>query len=198
MWGSTANSDYWSGIGSHDEQIIQPYIESARRFLSEFPTLANAVDLGCGDVNVGSQIRDCCAQFVASDLVPDLVDRNARAFAHLNVVFQCVDIVKDDLPTAELAFIRQVLQHLNNAQIAKVILKLRQYRWLIVSEHVPAIESFAPNRDKPMGPGVRERFGSGVVLTAPPFNLRAIEERLLCEVKEGSGIVRTVANRLAG
>jgi hypothetical protein len=88
------------------------------------------------------------------------------------------------------------LQHLSNAQIAAVIPKLHRYRWLIVSEHVPDAEGFTANRDKPMGPGVRERFGSGVMLTAPPLSLPVLVQRELCAVDENSGAVRTSAYRL--
>jgi hypothetical protein len=94
--------------------------------------------------------------------------------------------------------LRQVLQHLSNAQIATIVPKLYRYHWLIVSEHLPSSGRFTANRDKPIGPGIRERFGSGVVLTKPPFTLRTLEERTLCLVPETSGVIRTVAYRLAG
>jgi len=198
MWGSAAKSDYCSGQGSHYQSIVNPYIESVRRFLSEFSTPPNAVDLGCGDFNVGSQLTDCCGQFVATDVVPDLIGRNARVFAHLNVSFRRLDIISDDLPVGDVAFLRQVAQHLTNAQIAQIIPKLYQYRWVVVSEHLPSLEGFVPNLDKPLGSGVRVPR-SGVVLSAPPFNLRALEVKPLCSVplNEMSGIVRTVAYRMA-
>jgi hypothetical protein len=196
LWGSRPDFQFCSGNGSHERAIIEPYLASVRAFLSELPRPLDAVDLGCGDFNVGARLRDRCAAFVAADVVPELITRNARAFAHLDVTFQCIDLVKDELPAGQVAFLRQVLQHLGNAQIAAVIAKLYRYEWLIVSEHVPETGRFIANRDKPMGPGVRERFGSGVVLTAPPFNLNVLEQRELCTVPEQSGRVRTMAYRL--
>jgi hypothetical protein len=198
MWGSADNSDYCSGQGSHYRSIVDPYIQSVREFLSGFPTTPNAVDLGCGDFNIGSQLRDCCGQFVATDVVHDLIERNARVFARLNVSFRCVDIISDDLPAGDVAFLRQVAQHLSNAQIAKIIPKLSQYRWVVVSEHLPAAEEFIANGDKPVGSGVRVSNGSGVILTEPPFNLHAREVRPLCSVplNEMSGIVQTIAYRM--
>jgi hypothetical protein len=198
MWGSIAKSDFCSGQGSHYESIVKPYVESVRRFLSEFPEAPNVVDLGCGDFNVGSQLRDYCGQFIATDVVPDLIERNGRVFARLDVSFRCIDIISDDLPPGDVAFLRQVAQHLNNAQIARIIPKLYRYRWVVVSEHLPSAGDFVANCDKPLGSGVRVPNGSGVVLTEPPFNLRAVQVKLLCSVrlKEMSGIVRTIAYRM--
>jgi len=198
MWGSADNSDYCSGQGSHYRSIVDPYIKSVREFLSEFPIAPNAVDLGCGDFNVGSQLRDCCGRFIATDVVNDLIERNARVFARLDVSFRCVDIISDDLPGGDVAFLRQVAQHLSNAQIAKIIPKLSQYRWIVVSEHLPSAEDFIANCDKLVGSGVRVSNGSGVVLTEPPFNLRALEVKPLCSVlvNHMSGIVRTIAYRM--
>jgi hypothetical protein len=196
LWGSTTDSEYCSGDGSHQDTLVRPYVESVRSFLAGFPELSVAVDLGCGDFNVGSQLVTEFSQYIAVDVVPELVGRTGRNFGHLGASFRCVDIVNDDLPQGEVAFLRQVLQHLSNAQIAAVVAKLYQYRWLVVTEHVPSTVGFRANRDKPIGPGVRERFGSGIVLTAPPFNLRALEQRELCAMPCGAGIIQTIAYRM--
>jgi len=196
LWWSTGNTEYYSGSGSHEDAIVRPYLESVRAFVSEFPELAAAVDLGCGDFHVGSQLVASFRRFIAADVVPELIERNARDFCHLRAAFRCVDIVNDELPGADVAFLRQVLQHLSNVQVAAVMPKLYQYRWLVVTEHLPSSLGFKPNRDKPMGPGIRQRFGSGLVLTAPPFNLRTVEQRELCAVVRGTGTIQTVAYRM--
>jgi hypothetical protein len=198
MWGSTPQSDFCSGQGSHYQSIVDPYLVSVRRFLSDFAHAPNAVDLGCGDFRVGSHLRSCCNDFIATDVVAALIERNRRLYEQLDVSFRCVDIVSDDLPAGDVAFLRQVAQHLSNAQIAKIIPKLYKYRWVIVSEHLPIGADFVANVDKPTGSGVRVPSGSGVVLTAPPFNLKALESRVLCSVtlSEMSGVVQSIAYRL--
>jgi len=51
------------------------------------------------------------------------------------------------LPAADLYLVRQVLQHLSNEEIAKVIANLGNARRVLISEHLPAHpKSF--NRDK--------------------------------------------------
>ena len=56
---------------------------------------------------------------------------------------------------------------------------------------------FTPNLDKPPGRNIRldapEAGGSGVVLTAPPFDLRPDAQRTLCEVPSYGGVIRTTA-----
>jgi hypothetical protein len=196
LWGSLASGEYCSGSGSHADDIVTPYVSSVRRFLARLPQAASAADLGCGDFNVGSRLVPAFRQFTAVDVVPGLIERNARTFAHLGVSFSCLDLVDDALPPADVAFLRQVLQHLSNAQVARVLAKLHQYHWLIVTEHLPATAAFRANRDKPLGPGVRQRFGSGLVLTAPPFNLRPREQRELCAVPCEAGTIQTIAYRM--
>jgi len=73
------------------------------------------------------------------------------------------------LPDADLCLIRQVLQHLSNAEIHAVLENISHYKYALISEHVPkSPKSF--NRDKPHGPDVRAYFGSGIYLERKPFS----------------------------
>jgi hypothetical protein len=99
-----------------------------------------------------------------------------------SIDFRCVDIVKDELPKGEVVIIRQVLQHLSNADIALVLPKLAAFKYLIITEHIP-VGNFVPNLDKPSGLGIRMHNGlkkdSGVVITEPPFNFKAANVQTL-------------------
>jgi len=49
----------------------------------------------------------------------------------------------------------------------------------------------------PTGPGIRIVYNSGVVLTAPPFNLKTLREKIICEpVIAASGVIRTILYQL--
>jgi Methyltransferase domain len=196
-WGRSWGRKFFSGPGSHDPKIVDPYTRSVRDFLTEFPRPPAVVDLGCGDFHTGSQLRNLCGKYVACDVVPELVRHNAARFARLQVDFVCLDIIDDPLPVGEVVFLRQVLQHLANVQIAKVLAKLQQYRFWVVTEHLPADAAFIPNLDHEFGSGIRVTRNSGVVLTAPPFNLKIGTERELCRVHDGSGIIKTTAYGLS-
>lgn len=191
IWGGESSDGFCSGEGSSDPRIVTPYVAAVSAFLKSLPVRPRAVDLGCGDFNVGSQLREHCAEYVACDIVASLIERNRERFADRNVEFRAVDIARDPLPPGDVVFIRQVLQHMSNAQIAAVVPKLAQYRWAVITEHLPDDPGFVPNLDKLPGPGIRVPHGSGVVLTAPPFNFRA-SERELCLVQWSIGRIRTL------
>lgn len=197
LWGAGLDErDYYSGEGSRNGAMVRPYVAAVRTFLADFATKPDVVDLGCGDFYVGRQLRDLCGSYIACDVVPDLIARNRRMFGSLGVDFRTVDLVSDELPNGDVAILRQVLQHLDNAQISLIVPKLQRYRWLVFTEHLPEALSFRPNRDKPIGPGVRVRHGSGVVLTAPPFNLKSYGRTPLCSVPGAPGVILTLAYRL--
>jgi hypothetical protein len=196
-WGGSRGQRFFSGLGSHDPDVVAPYVAAAREYLEEFPGRPDVADLGCGDFNVGRKLRDVCGRYLACDVVAELVAHDAARYAALDVDFRCLDIVDDELPAADVAFIRQVLQHLSNDQIARIVPKLARYGHLIVTEHLPKSASFVPNVDHEHGAGLRLAAGSGVVLTAPPFNLRVRSERLLCAVEKYDGVIATHVYRIA-
>lgn len=197
VWGTSndPNEKYFSGSGSHSQSIVSAYVAALETFLLTFPRKPDVVDLGCGDFAVGSRIRHLCRNYVACDVVGPLIERNRQRFASLGVDFREVDITKDPLPPADVAFLRQVLQHLSNGQIESIIAKIPvTYRFLVLTEHLPPGENFTPNVDKTPGPHTRIDAGgrpSGVVLTAPPFNFRSLSTTMLCEVRDYLGVIRT-------
>lgn len=205
IWGGEPGRDYFSGTGSHDPACLLPYVEAVRRFAGGFSPPLDAVDLGCGDFNIGRRIRDCFGAYRARDVVPELIARNRERFAGLDVDFACSDIAAEPLPPGDLVMIRQVLQHLSNRQIAAIAAKLSQYRFAIVTEHLPAAPGFTANLDKPTSARVRMgRAGigipdSGVVLTEPPFALAVKSARILCETPDAYGpdaLLRTMLYEL--
>ena len=115
----------------------------------------------------------------------------------LNVNFIEMDIITEELPLGDLVFLRQVLQHLSNKQISQIIHKLKsKYQYLVITEHLPMSKNFKPNKDKPQGPDIRLGVNSGVVLSMPPFNLKVLNQTILCEVEEGNGIIQTLVYQL--
>ena len=192
VWGKKSGLSFFSGPGSHDGKIVTPYVESVKQFLEHLDGKPSAVDLGCGDFNVGQQIRPYCGNYIACDVVPDLIADNAQKFAALDVDFRCVDMVDDALPKADVIFLRQVLQHLSNAMITKVLAKMpASCKHLVLTEDIPVQDGFLPNLDKPTGPGTRTQFGSGVVVDALPFGLSFSKRQIICELKLDNSRLRT-------
>lgn len=192
MWG--AEADFNSGPGSHDPAILGPYVGSVTEFLSSLGT-PDVVDLGCGDFSVGVQLRPVCGRYVACDVVADLIERNRRLTEFADVEFCHLDITSDDVPGADVVILRQVLQHLSNDDIAKVIPKLDRYAYAIITDHQP-IGKFLPNRNIPTGHHTRLALRSAVDLTRGPFHLAYRDVRELCCVGDASGVIRTTLLRL--
>jgi SAM-dependent methyltransferase len=193
-WGHGTHQDFYSGSGSHEPALVDQYVAAVADFLRGFADEPDVVDLGCGDFNVGQRLRPFCGRYIAADVVPTLIERNREHFADLGVTFQCLDIADDPLPPGDVVFLRQVLQHLSNPHIAKVVPKLGSFRFAVVTEHLPA-GRFAANRDMQTGAGIRllAHPKSGVVLTERPFSMRVRSARVLCECTQYGGVIRTTA-----
>jgi SAM-dependent methyltransferase len=184
-WGKSNDpaSPFYSGSGSRRDDEIAAYVQSVITFLHSFEVEPDVVDLGCGDFTVGSQVRPFCNRYVACDVVPSLIAFNKARFQNMGVEFKALNLIEDELPPSDIAFVRQVLQHLSNDQISKFIARASSsYKFLVVTEHLPSHTNFKHNADKLAGPGTRMGHDSGVVLTSPPFNLRPQMEKQLCRI----------------
>jgi hypothetical protein len=132
--------------------------------------ISSVVDLGCGDFRVGSQVLTPGLRYHGIDIVSKVVEHNARAYGSALVTFSCLDAISTDLPAADLCLVREVFQHLSNAEIAKVLERCRKFPYVVVTERVASADRFGTaNVDISHGPNTRADIGSGVVLDAPPF-----------------------------
>jgi hypothetical protein len=180
FWGGN-DSDFYSGEGSHNPKIIQPYIDSVTDFLKSHDNQLSVCDLGCGDFNVGKTLVPFTKAYVAIDIVEGLIERNQQLFKAGHLIFKCLDIAKDDLPRADCVIIRQVLQHLSNQEIQQILDKLSVYEYIILTEHIPVGE-FIPNIDIIANSQNRLKHHSGVDVLAEPFNFKVKEFKILNEV----------------
>jgi hypothetical protein len=196
LWG-TNGTTFYSGEGSHDPVIVQPYIQALNGFLRSFKQPLSICDLGCGDFNIGKQISVSASSYIGIDIVPDLVTYCHDNYANDHCSFLYSDIAKDELPSADVAILRQVLQHLSNEEILQIIPKLYSYKYLVLTEHLP-LEAFIPNADIISGQGIRLKKKSGVVLTAAPFDLnyKSATELVSTELLENKGMIKTICYEL--
>jgi SAM-dependent methyltransferase len=178
---------FYSGPGSIGQEIIGPYLKAVAPLISD----KVVVDIGCGDFNVGKRLAKSARQYVGCDIVRPLIERNRRKFR--GVDFRVIDAVDDILPDGDIVLVRQVLQHLDNKKVSKVLDKLFKYQIAIVTEHIP-LQQIEPNIDMPTGPGNRMQFNSGLVLSEPPFCFPL--GQVLCEVPQHSCLIRTILHRL--
>ncbi|WP_282122949.1 class I SAM-dependent methyltransferase [Algibacter mikhailovii] len=177
LWGGK-DTDFYSGAGSHQLDIIDPYIKVVTDFLASFNPPLIVCDLGCGDFNIGKRLFMYTKKYIAVDIVEDLITRNKNLFKANNLEFSCLDMSEDDLPTADCVILRQVLQHLSNKEILKISKKIAHYKYIILTEHIPT-DNFIPNKDIISGQGIRIKKSSGIDLLETPFNLKPINKKTL-------------------
>ncbi len=179
LWGGNA-FDFYSGEGSHLPEIIMPYLEAVSDFLKSLDGPLTILDLGCGDFNVGKHLVKYTKQYIAIDIVESLIERNKKLFNAENLEFHCLDISKDELPAADCIILRQVLQHLSNTEIKSIVQKLSNYKYVILTEHIP-LGDFQPNKDIISGQGIRIKHDSGVDILEVPFNLKTEDSQYFSE-----------------
>lgn len=196
LWGND-NADFYSGIGSHHPGYVNPYIELLTSFLDSFEDPLKVCDLGCGDFNVGKELVKLTRKYIAVDIVAELIERNKEKFDQENLEFHCLNIASDELPSGDCAILRQVLQHLSNAEVQRVVNKLSDFKYVILTEHIPEGE-FIPNKDIISGQGIRLKEQSGLDLLTPPFNLKVKEEKELLSVpsQHYDGVIVTTLYRM--
>lgn len=164
---------FYSGEGSHTDSYIIPYCNLIREFISSHKDIKRVTDLGCGDFNVASKWITDDIYYTGVDIVPGLIAHNEKQYASEHVRFMCLDIVEDELPDGDLCLIRQVLQHLSNSDIAKVLAKLKKYKYIIITESVtPKEKATSFNADIQTGNHTRMIAYSGLYLDEPPFSLK--------------------------
>ncbi len=179
-WGASSQSDFQSGSGSIDP-VANAYANFINTFIIDH-SIKSIVDLGCGDFNVGKRLKHEGVSYTGVDIVDDLIQYNNKHYGDSQTRFLALNIIDDELPIGELCLIRQVLQHLSNEQIQSILPKLKQYKYVLVSEHYPPNhKNPIPNIDKPHGEDVRAYDNSAVYLDKPPFNL--VNTRVVFEIE---------------
>ncbi|WP_040279794.1 class I SAM-dependent methyltransferase [Psychroserpens damuponensis] len=191
LWG-THTTPFYSGEGSHHPEFVHPYVEAVTSFLTSFDKALVVCDLGCGDFNIGKNLVKHTANYIAVDIVANLIAHNRATFIANNLEFQCLDLAVDELPQGDCAILRQVLQHISNAEIQCVLAKLKHFKYIILTEHLP-VADFIPNIDIISGQGIRLKKQSGVNVLVSPFNFEVKNERLLSSIilKDGKGVIET-------
>ena len=110
---------------------------------------------------------------------------NKKIFNQKQLEFKCLDLAKDSIPAGDCAIIRQVFQHLSNDEVQQILNKLYQFKFVIITEHIPK-HNFIPNIDIISGQGIRLKKNSGLDVTSAPFNFKAIDKKQLLKLNVNS------------
>jgi len=135
-WGTDKEGKGTSGLGSTLE-----FTKLYRVFLQDFlavHAIRSVVDAGCGAWEFSQAMDWTGIDYLGLDIVAPVIATNQRRFGAPNIRFAVADIVRDELPPADLLIVKDVLQHLSNADITRFLAQLPRFRHvLIVSDVLP-------------------------------------------------------------
>jgi len=164
QWGRNWRGQGTSGAGSTLEST-RVYRAFVQDFLATH-AIRSVVDAGCGDWEFSRAIDWTGVDYLGLDIVKSVVDANQRRYGARNIRFAFADIVRDELPPADLLLVKDVLQHLSHADIARFLKQLPRYRHVLIVNDVHPATLTAEPADIATG-GYRP-----IDLTRPPHALQ--------------------------
>lgn len=168
-WGGDPGS-YYSGEGTHSPNT-RLYIDHVKKFIRDH-SLASLLEIGCGDFSIMKHVlADSNVAYLGVDVVDGLIHFHQQNHQTDRIQFKKLNAIEGPLPGADLVIIRQVLQHLSNDHISKILQKLSGFRYALITEHLPVSKDVEYNLDKITGPHIRMKVNSGVFIDKPPFNI---------------------------
>jgi SAM-dependent methyltransferase len=162
-WGTNARGEGTSGSGS-----TLGFTRLYRVFLQDFLAahdIRSVVDAGCGDWEFSQAIDWTRIDYLGVDIVPSVIEANRQRFGKANVRFAVADIVRDELPPADLLLVKDVLQHLSDADISRFLAQLPRYR------HVLIVNDVQPDSLTALPVDIRTGGYRPIDLTRPPHGL---------------------------
>ena len=189
LWNKNSNLIFDSGTGSHEQHIVDKYVDVINKFLLE--NKVSVVDIGCGDFNIASKFYFNCKKYFGVDVVKDLIDYLNKNYSDDNLHFINADATFEKLPKAECIIIKEVLQHLTNKDIKLLVENIKDFKYVIITESYP-FELDEINKDKIKGPLSRSYNFSAVEIDKPPFNfLFKTKQEILTIERAGIGYLKT-------
>jgi hypothetical protein len=122
--------NFWKGGESVSGQGSD--VAQTRAVARELPTLLKKynvkimLDAPCGDFRWMRDVALPITQYIGADIVPDLTRANQKEYGNKQRRFVHADIVRDELPKADLILTRDVLVHLSYVDIRAAITNMKK------------------------------------------------------------------------
>ncbi|TCW77490.1 class I SAM-dependent methyltransferase [Burkholderia sp. SRS-46] len=112
-----ASGESRSGAGSelwYTKRLIEELPGALRKL-----DVSRVLDVPCGDFNWMKEVDLAGVEYIGGDIVPDLVEENTAKFGSKSRKFVVLDIVSDELPSADLLLVRDCFIHFSNDLVLK-------------------------------------------------------------------------------
>ncbi len=138
-----------SGGGSSPE-VAEPYVRFVERVIREH-AISSVVDIGHGDWMMWRDYKFPEVNYFGLDAVESLSQRNNELYGSKKITFQSADATEATLPQADLLISKEVLQHLSNENVLKILSKINNFQFVVLSNaihlsNISAAMSFVPSR----------------------------------------------------
>lgn len=123
-------SNHWaadssvSGSGSQDDQTTEISLQIPK--LIDELNVRTFLDIPCGDFNWFGRIANQPETYIGGDIIPEIVDSNAKKYGRKNRTFMQIDLIRDPLPEADLLHCRDCLVHLSNDDVLAALQNIRK------------------------------------------------------------------------
>jgi len=137
------------------------------------------LDVPCGDYNWMKEVDKQNIIYKGGDIVPELIEENNQKYKTENVSFEVIDITRDILPTVDMIFCRECLQHLSYENVFKALnnIKCSGSKYFLVTSYPSTISNW----------DIFDGDYRPLNLTISPFNL----PRPLLKIHEKSDSTRS-------
>lgn len=144
-----------SGPGS-DPVTARPYVDFVLDFVAS-ERIEQVVDLGCGDWAMWPPHAFEQVHYTGIDIVDSEIDKLSAALESEHRRFVADDVLASPLPPADVALCKDVLIHLSDDDVSRLLSRLRPYPWVIVSHDI-----WAPSGVRGWKKRVRNEFAPRV------------------------------------
>ncbi len=133
------NNNFWvgessvSGEGSDETQTEEIRVNLPKIILKY--KIQRILDLPYGDFNWMKNIELNLLEYIGADIVQEIIHLNNEKYSNDRRRFLKLDIIKDNLPKADLIFCRDCFVHLSNDNVIKSIenIKRSNSRYLLTT-----------------------------------------------------------------
>lgn len=113
-----------SGPGSSKERAAS--FLPALVDLMQRRSIATLLDVPCGDFNWAGPLADAVDNYIGIDIVPELIQNNRQRYGSPRRRFECLDMVYQALPNADLVLCRDGLVHFSDSDAKAALANLRR------------------------------------------------------------------------
>jgi hypothetical protein len=116
----------WGGLGSGPGSTLEfnqfTYIPFLQKFLTDY-SIRSVVDVGCGDFQCGSAIysKFTDISYCGIDCCQKVIEKNKKLYSPFQFLHSDVSVYPEQIPSADLCILKDVLQHWDTETIVKFL-----------------------------------------------------------------------------